>query len=208
MKGLSLLRSLNSLLRRTSKTGDSTQFCGRIIIFMSSVFPFGERSGVNLRGEYGLAWEPVQIVGQPASEEKMEDVEPISSDVKKEGSSQPDAPVAPASEETEDEKTQFYNTFWSLQAYFARPHLFSSKEAISTFKAATATVMGTLMELSKKEQGPSGSTAKSAGPSSGTKRKHIDPQHQVASDEPQNVGQDYFFAKFLTSPDLLDFEVR
>jgi hypothetical protein len=32
-------------------------FCGRILTFLSGVFPLGERSGVNLRGEYGPTWE-------------------------------------------------------------------------------------------------------------------------------------------------------
>ena len=61
-KALVLLRSLNDLLRRLSKTGATTVFCGRILTFLSGVFPLGERSGVNLRGEYGPVWENV---GEP-----------------------------------------------------------------------------------------------------------------------------------------------
>ncbi len=52
-KALILLRTLNDLLRRLSKMGTTTIFCGRILTFLSGVFPLGERSGVNLRGEYG-----------------------------------------------------------------------------------------------------------------------------------------------------------
>lgn len=37
-------------------------FCGRILTFLSGVFPLGERSGVNLRGEFGPVWEGV---GEP-----------------------------------------------------------------------------------------------------------------------------------------------
>lgn len=37
--------------------GATTRFCGRILTFLSSVFPLGERSGVNLRGEFGPVWE-------------------------------------------------------------------------------------------------------------------------------------------------------
>jgi len=58
-KSLVLLRTLNDLLRRLSKTGKNTMFCGRILIFLSSVFSLGERSGVNLRGDYGPQWEGV-----------------------------------------------------------------------------------------------------------------------------------------------------
>lgn len=58
-KALILLRTLNDLLRRLSKSGSTTVFCGRILTFLSGVFPLGERSGVNLRGEYGPTWEDV-----------------------------------------------------------------------------------------------------------------------------------------------------
>jgi len=37
--------------------GTTTIFCGRILTLLSGVFPLGERSGVNLRGEYGPTWE-------------------------------------------------------------------------------------------------------------------------------------------------------
>lgn len=60
-KALILLRTLNDLLRRLSKMGSNTIFCGRILTFLSGVFPLGERSGVNLRGEYGPTWEGVQF---------------------------------------------------------------------------------------------------------------------------------------------------
>lgn len=60
-KALILLRTLNDLLRRLSKTGSTTIFCGRILTFLSGVFPLGERSGVNLRGEYGPTWEGVHF---------------------------------------------------------------------------------------------------------------------------------------------------
>ena len=65
-KALILLRTLNELLRRLSKMGEkNTEFCGRILIFLSQVFPLGERSGVNLRGEYGPLWDgPVAKPGK------------------------------------------------------------------------------------------------------------------------------------------------
>lgn len=50
-KALTILRTLNDLLRRSSKS-THTVFCGRIRLFLSNTFPLGERSGVNLRGEF------------------------------------------------------------------------------------------------------------------------------------------------------------
>ena len=76
-KALVLLRTLNDLLRRLSKMGSTTKFCGRILTFLSRVFPLGERSGVNLRGEYGPTWEG------PGSD-RWEKPEPTKADVKEE----------------------------------------------------------------------------------------------------------------------------
>jgi hypothetical protein len=59
-KALILLRTLNDVLRRLSRAGAAPALCGRILTFLSGVFPLGERSGVNLRGEYGPPWEGVQ----------------------------------------------------------------------------------------------------------------------------------------------------
>ena len=68
-KALVLLRTLNDLLRRLSKMGSNTIFCGRILTFLSGVFPLGERSGVNLRGEYGPTWDTVRT----SREEEVQD---------------------------------------------------------------------------------------------------------------------------------------
>lgn len=45
-----LLRLCNTLLRRLSKMHD-TEFSGRVLLFLASVFPLGERSAVNLGGK-------------------------------------------------------------------------------------------------------------------------------------------------------------
>lgn len=71
-KALVLLRTLNDLLRRLSKMGSTTLFCGRILTFLSQVFPLGERSGVNLRGEYGPAWDGPGVGKEEANESVMD----------------------------------------------------------------------------------------------------------------------------------------
>ena len=50
-KNLIILRACNELLRRLSRAED-TVFCGRVFIFLFQSFPLGDRSSVNLRGEY------------------------------------------------------------------------------------------------------------------------------------------------------------
>lgn len=56
--------------------GSTTIFCGRILTFLSSVFPLGERSGVNLRGEYGPTWEGVKQPEEKKEDTSMLDAEP------------------------------------------------------------------------------------------------------------------------------------
>ena len=48
---LALLRSCNELLRRLSRAEDAV-FCGRVFFFLFQTFPLGDKSSVNLRGEY------------------------------------------------------------------------------------------------------------------------------------------------------------
>jgi hypothetical protein len=90
-KSLPLLRSLNDLLRRVSKTGDMTVFCGRILTFLSVVFPLSERSGVNLRGEYGSAWEDLKKPPPPATAAALS-----STDDPKAGNNQMDIDAEPS----------------------------------------------------------------------------------------------------------------
>jgi hypothetical protein len=80
-KALILLRTLNDLLRRLSKMGNNTIFCGRILTFLSGVFPLGERSGVNLRGEYGPTWETVLF---PREKDSQDDVMEAQAEAKQE----------------------------------------------------------------------------------------------------------------------------
>ena len=49
-----VLRFCNSLLRKLSKAS-KTEFCGRILMFLSVVFPLTERSAVNLSGKVNIA---------------------------------------------------------------------------------------------------------------------------------------------------------
>ena len=69
----------------------NTEFCGRILIFLSQVFPLGERSGVNLRGEYGPPWDgPVAKPLKPKEDKDKMTVDEsleVLEEVKKEGAS-------------------------------------------------------------------------------------------------------------------------
>ena len=95
--------------------------------------------------------------------------------------------------------SDFYNTFWSLQLPFSKPTIFASKAAFfEEFKEAVNKVMPFIKEATAKERAMMGSRS-SAGAAATLKRKR-EPEEETNSNE-------YFFAKFLTSPDLLDLEV-
>jgi THO complex subunit 1 transcription elongation factor len=100
-KALILLRTLNDLLRRLSKMGSTTIFCGRILTFLSGVFPLGERSGVNLRGEYGPTWEGVNVGKKKVEDARNEEikVEPTESKDAKVTEEQSDQMQVDATEE-------------------------------------------------------------------------------------------------------------
>ncbi|XP_006454268.1 hypothetical protein AGABI2DRAFT_182243, partial [Agaricus bisporus var. bisporus H97] len=196
-KALILLRTLNDLLRRLSKSGSTTVFCGRILTFLSGVFPLGERSGVNLRGEYGPTWEDVWY---PKHDE---DTNAEMMDFRGESSRSDEVPEDNAmqvdsNKETKATPTDFYNTFWHLQYPFSKPSIFANKEAFSQFQEAIDKVLPVIKEATAKERAMMGSRV-AAGVVLNKRKREPEP-------EESNVNE-YFFAKFLTSPDLLDLEI-
>ena len=46
-----------------------------ILTFLSAAFPLSERSGVNLRGDYGPQWEPVAYKKEESASESQMDVD-------------------------------------------------------------------------------------------------------------------------------------
>ncbi|KAI0095149.1 THO complex subunit 1 transcription elongation factor-domain-containing protein [Irpex rosettiformis] len=228
-KALILLRTLNDLLRRLSKTGSTTLFCGRILTFLSQVFPLGERSGVNLRGEYGPAWEGPgleQDVPQPKKTDedvKMDpqrtestgDVMQVDESEKKEGEEEGETKLT-AEELKQQQKDgtskdidpfvslvhqllDFYRTFWSLQLPFSKPTVFVKSGTFTTFQGSVNKILPVIKEATAKERALMGSKSNS---NSITLKRRREPEVGLEA-----AGQDYFFAKYLTSPDLLDLEI-
>lgn len=105
--GVIILRICNELIRRTPKSNGSL-FCGSIRLFLSRLFPYGERSGMNLRGELNISnvtfIEPIQ---SSADSEMIYSLESVVSCVEKKSSD-----ALPYS---------FYKDFWRLQSDFLHP---------------------------------------------------------------------------------------
>ncbi|KAI4120776.1 MAG: hypothetical protein LQ338_006773 [Usnochroma carphineum] len=95
-KQLIILRACNELLRRLSRAED-TVFCGRVFIFMFQSFPLGDRSSVNLRGEYHVenvtVFDKTPAKQDERSESAMEvDQEPNAMENEKSSTEPPAAP--------------------------------------------------------------------------------------------------------------------
>ncbi|KIY73416.1 hypothetical protein CYLTODRAFT_365962 [Cylindrobasidium torrendii FP15055 ss-10] len=220
-KALVLIRGLNDLLKRLSKTGSNTTFCGRILTFLGGVFPLSERSGVNLRGDYGPAWDgPIlqnPSPSKPAEETEKDKVMKVDEATKPDEKTalqeerKSDAPddkieVDAGAEEDKPQDGSFYNMFWSLQLPFSNPPTLLKKDSFTTFQDSVTKVLPVIKEHTTKERvlmGGSERTNTAATPPNPNKRK----RDSGESNEPNMKINDYFFAKFLTSPDLLDLEL-
>ena len=198
----------------------NTEFCGRILIFLSQVFPLGERSGVNLRGEYGPPWDGPVAKPSTSREENegggkdkmaVDESPEALEEAKKEGT----VPSFVPSFDSNQRFVDFYYTFWSLQQPFARPGVFADTEVFPAFKESVNKVLPFLKEATAKERAMMGNKSASGN----NNLTPLPPQTVVAAgskrkrDAAEVVGESsplksYFFAKFLTSPDLLDLEVR
>ncbi|RGP63371.1 nuclear matrix p84 [Fusarium sporotrichioides] len=186
-KQLIILRTCNELLRRLSRAED-TAFCGRVFIFMFQSFPLGDKSSVNLRGEYHIenitTYEKVTVdddsrmaldgPDEHPKEQSESKSTPKSTDAKKEDKEKP----LPTDE--------LYPLFWSLQEYFSQPKKLFETTNLSSFKeslAATMNVFQTVHNDSKRS----------------LKRKRETGE--------EDEGSNAFNPKYLTSKDLFDLEI-
>lgn len=96
----------------------------------------------------------------------------------------------------------FYKTFWSVQLPFSRPPIFATPGAFNDFKQAVEKVLPVIKEATTKERVMMGNRALAGHHPGPLKRK------RDAESGEETSTSDYFFAKFLTSPDLLSIEVR
>ncbi|ELQ44383.1 guanylate kinase [Pyricularia oryzae] len=200
-KKLVILRTCNELLRRLSRARD-TAFCGRVFIFLFQSFPLGDKSSVNLRGEFhvenvttydqdaakrnGATTDQMEIDGQPATatpnEGKQATLKHTSSDAKGQG-----PPV---------DMDALYPIFWSLQSSFSQPkNLFDRKN----FAEFQSNLQSTLSAL-EYAQGQASSRSKQydGGSRAGQKRKRDPDGNELA---------DSFNPRYLTSRDLFELEL-
>ncbi|OBZ68550.1 THO complex subunit 1 [Grifola frondosa] len=202
-KALVLLRTLNDLLRRLSKTGSTTMFCGRILTFLSRVFPLGERSGVNLRGEYGPVWEGPGVNEKGEKKGEAGEVKPGQEDADKMQVDEAKADDAKSLDKKREQKEEFYTHILVAATPLPRPAFVRRPATFPSFKEAVNKVLPVIKEATAKDRALMGSKSVNNGTVStaSLKRKR----------EPTTItdsgSREYFFAKYLTSPELLDLEI-
>lgn len=200
-KQLVILRSCNELLRRLSRAED-TAFCGRVFIFMFQSFPLGDKSSVNLRGEYHVENvttydQPPSKGDEPASEAMEVDSEAAAKEAEQKGSSLKavtfDPKKLPGGQPLDTD--EFYPVFWSLQDSFSQPKKLFDAAYFARFRGAMETTMTAFRAIPVENAGPS-RTAEEARMN--LKRKREDEDEDLAN---------AFNPKYLTSRDLFELEV-
>ncbi|KAK5644414.1 hypothetical protein RI129_005714 [Pyrocoelia pectoralis] len=121
-----LLRMCNDLVRRLSQTS-ATVLCGRISLFLAKLFPFSERSGLNIVSEFNL--ENVTEYGADASEDSVTEIE-----------------IA-GSKKNIIIDYSLYCKFWSLQDFFRNPNQCYNKVQWKVFCSHATSVLSTFEAL-------------------------------------------------------------
>ena len=214
-KKLVILRCCNELLRRLSRAED-TVFCGRVFIYLFQDFPLGDKSSVNLRGEFHTdnvtifdpspkksddAIRPMEIdtdnAQVPSGAQTPASTAPESDSLSKTGRSTPlprPSKSEPKPAEQPPDLDILYPKFWSLQMLFSSPTRLFDPASMSQFKE------GLNLTLSCFKTIPT-STSAPAPSATGTKRKHSEMNGNTPTTTPFNP-------KYLTNRDLFDLEIH
>ncbi len=222
-KNLIILRACNELLRRLSRAED-TVFCGRVFIFLFQSFPLGDRSSVNLRGEYHIenvtVFENLPLKAklkledgmEVDQEEKKAEMEPDAADSEATTGQANAALEHPASLskavkfDAQDEKAQekpadvdtLYPIFWSLQENFSTPTRLFDDTTLHNFQKGLSLTLVKFKEVQQDLQARGTSKLHDDG-KRGVKRKRNGHEDELSSS---------FNPKYLTSRDLFDLEVQ
>ncbi|OAL34574.1 hypothetical protein AYO20_06204 [Fonsecaea nubica] len=214
-KNLVILRCCNELLRRLSRAED-TVFCGRVFIFLFQSFPLGDKSSVNLRGEFHVenitAFDPTPIKSEdaikpmeidtgtpqatsgthtPASSSQVQDHDKAARNtpVPKNSTSEP--------KEQPPDLDVLYPKFWSLQSFFSAPTKLFDSANMGAFRDG----IGQTLACFKSVSNSSGSSTNPTDVKRGLKRKRneVDKTSALTST---------FSPKYLTNRDLFDLEIH
>ncbi|KAK4200562.1 THO complex subunit 1 transcription elongation factor-domain-containing protein [Triangularia verruculosa] len=198
-KQLVILRTCNELVRRLSRALDPA-FSGRVLIFMFQSFPLGDKSSVNLRGEFHT--ENVTTFDQtPAKVDNEADKMDVDTDIgtPSDASRRGRSNGADTKKKALDPDT-LYPIFWALQESFNQPRLLFEPSHFASFKSGLEATMATFLNI-KLEQPP---RVKERPDRPVDEPKHASKRKREESDGTLSSG---FNPKYLTSRDLFKLEI-
>lgn len=171
---------------------------------MFQCFPLGDRSSVNLRGEYHVenvtSYEETTVEPDDSADKMAVDSE---ADAGKDGKDDNkstakavsfDAKNKPAAEKPLDTNA-LYPVFWSLQHQFSQPTTLFDPAQLAKFKEGLETTMSAFTTVAKLQRNTKGSDENKIP----QKRKHSEDDDDLRSSTNN--------PKYLTSRDLFDLEV-
>ncbi|KAJ4994080.1 hypothetical protein SVAN01_00557 [Stagonosporopsis vannaccii] len=200
-KSLVILRLCNELLRRLSRAEDPV-FCGRVYIFMFQSFPLGDKSSVNLRGNFHV--ENVTTFEEflneaNASEDRMQvDDDAATSAVKPTVDPEESLGNPPNARKITEEPLKtldidtLYPVFWSLQHSFSNPPRLFEENNFKDFRSSLEATLAKFREVPKVIQSGDHERKKGIKPSSG---------------DSYDAFANTFNPKYLTSRDLFKLEL-
>ncbi|KAF1947734.1 nuclear matrix protein [Clathrospora elynae] len=199
-KDLVILRSCNELLRRLSRAEDPV-FCGRVYIFMFQSFPLGDKSSVNLRGNFHVenmtTFEDF-LKDSNSAEDAMQIDDDDSNPATNEQSKSDEKTKAVETDKSKDAKPTtldfeaLYPVFWSLQHSFSNPPRLFEENNFKQFQKSLEATLAKFKEVPKVLQ---------AGDSE--RKKGQKPR----ADDDSEAFANTFNPKYLTSRDLFKLEL-
>lgn len=204
-KKLVILRSCNELLRRLSRAEDTT-FSGRVFIFLFQSLPPGDKSSVNLRGEYHTqnvtTYDQITTKAED-TEDKMEVDSEAPAVKNKDSNDQAQSKSVSFSEKKDSAVAKslgadaLYPVFWSLQESFNQPKKLFEPANLAQFKTG---MEATMTAFKASPVSHDAKSSKQNDDKRGQKRR-LDPE-----DDDEVLTS--FNPKYLTSRDLFELEVR
>lgn len=201
-KDLVILRLCNELLRRLSRAEDPV-FCGRVYIFMFQSFPLGDKSSVNLRGNFHVenvtTFEDfLKESGADDDSMQVDAIEPTVT-VNDEAKSEEQTAKLGGSNVRKYEATttmdidSLYPVFWSLQHSFSNPPRLFEEDHFKQFQRSLEATLAKFKEVPKVIQAGESDRKK------GSREREGDNYDAFANT---------YNPKYLTSRDLFKLEVR
>lgn len=177
-----LLRICNMLKKRLSKSQD-TVLCGRILMFLASVTPLADQSGVNLSSAFNTS--NLTVYDEAFTQAEPSITNPKTMDI--------DGQVKTGVEvEAVNIEKKVYKSLWGVQKYFAEPNLCYIAGHWNTMQECCEGVLD-VFELPGYKLTDQGSIESSIE-SSSTASSFLEDQQE-------------YFAKYLTSPKLLSLQL-